>query len=78
MKAVANKFGSKEYFLDYMNNQVEKEQGNKLEVIHRIHFSMTQFIFENFKGKQAMEFVKNLTDAGEELTEWKKVVSYIE
>lgn len=71
------KFGSKEFFVDYMKNQVEKEGSeNKFEVIHRIHFSMTHFIFENFKGKQAIGFIKNLTEAGNELTEWKKV-SYL-
>jgi hypothetical protein len=71
-----NKFGSKEFFLDYMKNQVEKEEAPKLEVIHRIHFSMTHFIFENFKGKQAIGYIRNLTEAGEEMTDWKKV-SYL-
>ena len=70
-------FGSKEFFVNYMKNQVEKEGGAVTETVHRIHFSLTQFIFENFRGKTAMTYVKNLTEAGEELTEYRKTVSYI-
>ena len=72
-----NNFGSKEFFVDYMKNQIEKEGGTVTETVHRIHFSLTQFIFENFRGKTAMGYVKNLTEAGEELTQYRKTVSYI-
>ena len=71
-------FGSKEFFIEYMKNQIEKEGGAVTETVHRIHFSLSQFIFENFNGKIAMSYVKNLTEAGEELTQYRKSVSYIE
>ena len=70
------KFGTKEYFVNFMNNAIEKEpEKNRVEVIQRVHFSLTQFIFEQYNMKQAMVYVKNLTDAGEELSQWKKVHS---
>jgi hypothetical protein len=77
MKTKQAKFGSKEFFLDYMSNQIEKEDAPRQEVIYRVHFSMTQFIFETFTGKQAIGYIRNLAQAGEELSEWKKVRSYL-
>lgn len=70
-KPVVHKFGSKEFFKDYMSNQIEKE-GKTQEVIQRVHFSMTHLIVETYKGKEALDMIVNLTVAGEELSKPRK------
>jgi hypothetical protein len=70
------KFGSKEFFVNYLSNQIS-EEGKTQEVIHRVHFAMSNFIFEVSKGKEALNMLKNLNDACEELSEYKKVTSYL-
>jgi hypothetical protein len=63
------KFGSNEFFRNYLRNQIEKE-GKTQEVIHRVHFAITSLILDNFKGKEAFDMIRNLTAACEELSEW--------
>jgi HKD family nuclease len=74
---VSYKFGTKQFFLDYIGNQIKKE-GNVQQTVSRCHFAMTSLIFETHNGKDALVMVKNLTDACEVLSEWKKSVSYID
>jgi hypothetical protein len=71
------KFGSKQFFLDYIGNQIKKE-GNVQQTVARCHFAMSSLIFETHKGKDAFPMLKNLTEACESLSEWKKTVSYID
>lgn len=57
-------FGTTKYFTDYIENQLKKE-GETHSTIYRIHFSMTQYIFETFKGKEAINMLKNLNEVCE-------------
>jgi hypothetical protein len=61
------KFGSKEFFLSYITNQIRKE-GKGQEVIQRVHFSISSLIIETYKGKEAFTMLKNLTEACETLS----------
>jgi hypothetical protein len=71
------KFGSKAYFRNYMKNAIEKE-GRTQETVARVHFAMSSLILETHKGKEALTMLRNLTEAGEELSHWKTGVNYIE
>ncbi len=71
------RFGSKEFFVNYLKNQIKKD-GKTQEVVARVHFAMTSLIFESLTLKEALPMVKNLTEACEELSEIKKGVSYID
>jgi len=53
-QAVVHKFGSKEFFTDYLTNQIKKE-GKGQEVVHRVHFSMSSLILETHKGIEAFK-----------------------
>lgn len=65
----SNKFGTQTFFVNYISGQFEKESGaNRQEVIHRIHFSMSTFILEEFTGKQAITYLRNLNVACEEVS----------
>jgi hypothetical protein len=66
------RFGSKEFFVNYVKNQIEKE-GKTHEVVHRVHFAMSTLILETSKGKEALTMWKNLTEACEELSGMGKV-----
>jgi hypothetical protein len=70
------KFGTKEFFVDYISNQI-KSEGKVQEVVARIHFALSQLIIETQKGRDAFEMLKNLTAACEQLSEWKKTISYV-
>jgi hypothetical protein len=72
-----NKFGSKEFFIDYVGNQIKKE-GTVQQTVSRCHFALSSLIIETHKGKEAFTMLKNLTEACEQLSEWKKTVSYID
>lgn len=75
---MTEKFGTKQFFLNFMTNAIEREPNkSKVEVVQRVHFSLSQLIFETCNLKQAIVYVKNLTEAGEELTDWKKVQNYV-
>jgi hypothetical protein len=75
--AKEHKFGSKEFFIDYVGNQIKKEN-NVQQTVARCHFALSSLIIETHKGKEAFTFMKNLTEACEQLSEWKKSVSYID
>jgi hypothetical protein len=61
------KFGSVNYFENYLKGQIARE-GKGQEVVHRVHFSMTNFIFETYNAKDAMGMLKNLNVACESIS----------
>lgn len=68
------RFGTEEFFRNYIENQLRKENNN-LNTIYRIHFAMTNFIFETFKGKEAITYLKNLNTVCEEYSNTMSKVS---
>lgn len=70
-RSVQYKFGTEKFFKQYLKNQIEKE-GKTLEVVHRVHFSMSSLIFETHKGKEAYAMLLNLTRACEEISGHRK------
>ncbi|MGG3562980.1 hypothetical protein ABES03_15410 [Neobacillus rhizosphaerae] len=64
------KFGSIEFFDNYLRTQIVKEGRTTQEVIHRVHFAMSSIILETHKGKEAFNMLRNLTEACEKLSNW--------
>ena len=62
------KFGSEEYFTNYIENQFRKEKGGQL-TLYRIHFSMTTYVLETFGNKDSFPILKNLNIACEKYSQ---------
>lgn len=56
---ITSYFGSEEYFTNYIDNTVKKENGDHL-TLYRIHFSMATYVLETFGDKESFKILKNL------------------
>lgn len=66
---VKEKFGSTQFFENYLNGQLERD-GKTHEVIHRVHFALSSLILETTKDKkQAFGMMRNLTNVCEKYSD---------
>jgi hypothetical protein len=64
-----HKFGTIGFFKKYLDGQIERQpEANRQEVLHRVHFSMSCLILDEFKGKEALIMLKNLNVVCEEVS----------
>lgn len=59
-----SKFGTVEFFKNFMIRAIKEEKGGA-DTVNRITFAMSSLILETHKGKEALDFLKNLNEAGE-------------
>lgn len=54
------KFGTEEFFVNYLTNQIKKEDGNKVEIVQRVHYAMTNVIVDSAVQSNPTDRLKRL------------------